>query len=140
MIGNPVDYETYADVSQHSRIRDLTQHVQRLRVPFEKSWKPQKVKDDQRCVYAICTYDNGEDYGDWCKDFDVRVRQMVRDGGQSNCQSRYDLYKRVRHLWDESRGTTMFGQDQRWKHPSEYQFDADMDFQYCVVCFSSQMI
>lgn len=51
---------TYADKTQHARIRAVKQLVKTIRASYDPYWDKAKVGEDQRLIFALC------DAGGWC--------------------------------------------------------------------------
>ena len=96
-----------ADPSEHARIRDVERNVKILRATYERRWNADKLSDDQRCIYAICSIGALEPHAgvhdQWTKAFVEGCSENGlddHDGG--NYQKRFELYTLLQPVENEA--------------------------------------
>lgn len=96
-----IDVRSYADPEQHARIRAVRKNAGMLKAVYEKTWVPESVGDDQRCIWALsaiepyCTVDHRAWTNDFLAKCDEKGIVFSKRGGY---QQRLDLYRELKPL------------------------------------------
>lgn len=104
----PIDELSYADKTQHPRIKFVKRSVLELRSEYDSSWNPNTLSEDQRCVYSIgasvwySTYVPHQFHQQFIQGLmDKLIEKNVSFEVIGNYQERFEAYKKIRSSYPE---------------------------------------
>jgi hypothetical protein len=139
---------TYADKTQHARIREVDRIVMKIRQSYDTAWDVSQLAEDQRLIYAVC----GDVENRWrrghgppfvCSFEDKCVESGFQLGTPNKYQLRLEIYRSIKGdfvegldkcLYDGTRGYSVC------ESPKDYKYDDD-PYQSCnnASCFFDRM-
>jgi hypothetical protein len=124
---------TYADKTQHARIREVDRIVKKIRQSYDIEWDKSRLAEDQRLIYAVCDVERHWGRGHGPPFVDSFEDKCVETGFQLDTPNKYqvrlEIYRSIKGDFVEGLDKCIFsngkGGYEACESPKDYKYDDD---------------